>query len=138
MERFVVGITGDETAQQAGRAALDLARRVGASVHFVTAVQEDRSSVVGIGDDAVKMTSTDAAEADIRSFLASADADVPYTVAVVAGDPAKALIAEAERTGADLIIVGNVRMQGVRRILGSVGNDVAHHAPVNVLIVKTT
>ena len=38
---------------------------------------------------------------------------------------------------ADLIVVGNVRMQGFGRVLGSVGNDVLSHAPCSVLIVKT-
>ena len=43
----------------------------------------------------------------------------------------------AELVDADLIVVGNVRMQGLGRVLGSVGNDVAHSAPCSVLIVKT-
>jgi nucleotide-binding universal stress UspA family protein len=48
------------------------------------------------------------------------------------------LVAEAKRLDADLIVVGNVRMQGPGRLLGSVGSGVAHHAPCNVLIVKST
>jgi nucleotide-binding universal stress UspA family protein len=36
-----------------------------------------------------------------------------------------------------LIVVGNVRMQGLGRVLGSVGSDVLHQAPCSVLIVKT-
>jgi nucleotide-binding universal stress UspA family protein len=48
------------------------------------------------------------------------------------------LIQEAERVGATLIVVGNKNMHGIGRVLGSVANDVAHHAPCDVLIVKTT
>ena len=47
------------------------------------------------------------------------------------------LIEEAARTHADVIVVGNRRMQGVKRVLGAVASDVAHHAPCDVLIVKT-
>ena len=36
-----------------------------------------------------------------------------------------------------MIIVGNRRMQGMGRLLGSVANEVAHNAPCDVLIVKT-
>jgi nucleotide-binding universal stress UspA family protein len=36
-----------------------------------------------------------------------------------------------------MIIVGNKGMQGARRVLGSVPNKVAHHAPCSVLIVST-
>ena len=39
---------------------------------------------------------------------------------------------------ADVIVVGNKGMQGVRRILGSVPNSVAHQAPCDVLIAFTT
>ena len=41
------------------------------------------------------------------------------------------------RLEAEVIVVGNRRMQGVGRLLGSVANEVAHNAPCDVLIVKT-
>ena len=54
------------------------------------------------------------------------------------GKPTEVLIGEAERLGASLIVVGNRRMQGLGRVLGSVANSVAHNAPCDVYIVKTT
>lgn len=57
---------------------------------------------------------------------------------VKAGNPAEVLIGEAERIGADLLVVGSVGMSGARRfLLGSVPNKVSHHAPTDLLIVKT-
>jgi nucleotide-binding universal stress UspA family protein len=56
----------------------------------------------------------------------------------IQGKPADALVEEAKRLGADLIVVGNRRVQGIGRVLGSVATDVAHHAPCDVYIVKTT
>ncbi len=54
-------------------------------------------------------------------------------------EPADALLEVAESTKADLIVVGNRGMSGVKRfVLGSVPNKVAHHAPCAVLIVHTT
>ena len=39
----------------------------------------------------------------------------------------------------DLVVVGNKGMTGARRfLLGSVPNNISHHAPCSVLIVKTT
>jgi nucleotide-binding universal stress UspA family protein len=35
-------------------------------------------------------------------------------------------------------MVGNKGMAGARRILGSVPNNVSHHAPCSVMIVSTT
>lgn len=63
-----------------------------------------------------------------------------YRAEVVAepGDPASVLISEVDRMGADLLVVGSVGMRGARRfLLGSVPNKVSHHAPTDLLIVKT-
>ena len=54
------------------------------------------------------------------------------------GDPTDAIVRIAEDVGADLIVVGNKGMKGVRRVLGSVPNSVAHKAPCSVLIADTT
>ena len=51
--------------------------------------------------------------------------------------PVDALVGVAEEVGADLIVVGNKGMKGVRRVLGSIPNSVAHGAPCSVLIVDT-
>src|SRR5687767_11281201 len=57
----------------------------------------------------------------------------------MAGDPADALIDIAENVKADLIVVGNRGMGGVKRfVLGSVPNKISHHAPCSVLIVHTS
>jgi nucleotide-binding universal stress UspA family protein len=137
MKTFVVGITTDETAQEAAHQALDLARALGATVHFVTAVEDNTETVIGSGRDRATVDGLSVVRSQIERLLTEIGTEVPYTVRTVEGDPAKALIQEAERTEADLIVVGNVRMQGMARVLGSVGNDVSHKAPCNVLIVKT-
>jgi nucleotide-binding universal stress UspA family protein len=57
----------------------------------------------------------------------------------VEADPADAILNVAEQTGADLIVVGNKGMTGARRyLLGSVPNNISHHAPCSVMIVRTT
>jgi nucleotide-binding universal stress UspA family protein len=54
------------------------------------------------------------------------------------GEPADALLAVAEELDADLVVVGNRGMSGVRRyLLGNVADRVAHHAPCSVYIVHT-
>jgi nucleotide-binding universal stress UspA family protein len=54
------------------------------------------------------------------------------------GNPAEAIVRIAEREKADLVVVGNKGMKGVRRVLGSVPNSIAHDAPCSVLIVDTS
>ena len=63
-----------------------------------------------------------------------------YKAEVVAenGSPADVLIEVTGRVGADLLVVGSVGMSGPRRfMLGNVPNKVSHHAPSDLLIVKT-
>ena len=60
------------------------------------------------------------------------------TAQVTSGAPADVLVSEAERIGADLLVVGSVGMSGARRfLLGSVPNKVSHHVGTDLLIVKT-
>ena len=59
------------------------------------------------------------------------------TTAVVMRDAASALCDEAERLGASCIVVGNKRVQGMARLLGSVAGSVAKSAPCDVLVVHT-
>lgn len=57
----------------------------------------------------------------------------------VEGSPAEALISLAEKEGFDLIVVGSVGMTGAKRFkLGNVPHRVSHHAPTDVLILRTT
>lgn len=137
MKNIVVGIGGGETAKKAAKEAARLASALGAKVHFVTVVETDESAVVGAGSDRWEIHSVDAARAEVERFAHELGSNFDYEVVAVEGDPAKVLVSEAERIDADLIVVGNVRMQGLGRLLGSVGNHVAHNAPCNVLIVKT-
>ena len=75
----------------------------------------------------------DAAAAEARA------AGIEVRTHPVEADPADAILNVAEEIKADLIVVGNKGMTGARRyILGSVPNNVSHHAPCSVIIVRTT
>ena len=135
---IVVGTDGSETATRAVSKAVTLARQGGATLHIVTAygtkpevVPEELNWMESAGVQA---------ETILRQTVAGIDAaglDVETHARV--GDPASVLIDVAVGTAADLIVVGNKGMTGMARfLLGSVPNKVAHHAPCDVLIVRTT
>lgn len=136
---IVVGVDGSETADRAAVCAARLAADTGAKLHLVTAFDESSVEEVAIGSDRWVISSTDKAlqtAESVAAKLRSITSDITSTAA--AGKPADALIEEAARLDARLIVVGNRRMQGIGRILGSVANSVAHNAPCDVYIVKTT
>jgi nucleotide-binding universal stress UspA family protein len=131
-------VDGSATAAKAAEAARDLAIALGASLHVVTSFERDRIEVVGTGSDRVILGDADAAERVAQKTaraLRSGNLDVSYYA--VHGTPAHALIRQAEIHGARVIVVGNRRMRGLGRVLGSVANSVAHNAPCDVYVVKT-
>ena len=144
--RIVVGTDGSESATQAVIHASRLATAFGATVEIVCGfqppdpreiarwIQEAPSDLVG------RISGTAAAEQVVEKALEVATAEGAKAEArFEEGDPAELLIEAAERSGAELIVVGNKGMSGVKRfLLGSVPNKVSHHAPCDVLIVQTT
>ena len=142
-ERIVVGTDGSQTATTALRAAAKLAGQSSAELHIVSGYQPKSGlKVTGAGSNVETWTvsSTDAVDGILRDAHDLVRAEkIAVTTHHEEGDPAKALITIATQVGADLIVVGNRGMKGVKRlVLGSVPNDVAHNAPCAVLILKTT
>jgi nucleotide-binding universal stress UspA family protein len=137
MNPFIVGVDGSETARRAAMTAADLAQRCGARLHLVTGVKRRGGREVSAGSDTWHVDPLSEAEqllAGLRTELQAPE----ITTAVMGDEPAKALCEEAVRLDADMIIVGNRRVQGATRILGSIATDVLHIAPCNVLVVHTT
>jgi nucleotide-binding universal stress UspA family protein len=143
---IVVGTDGSDTATQAVRQAVDLARAVGAGLELVSAYEpvprqrlsEERREAPEDLQWAINPREDVDATLEAAAELARG-ADVPVNIHAVQGDPADAVLDVAEEIQADLIIVGNKGMTGAKRfLLGSVPNKVSHHAPCSVLIVRTT
>ncbi|MHC6591868.1 universal stress protein [Arthrobacter sp. C152] len=134
---IVVGVDGSQTAKKAAESARDLAAALGASLHVVSAFDSDRTEVFGSGSDQWIVSDADAAEQVARTVAESLGRDVAVTYTAARGRPADALIKEALRVDARIIVVGNRRMQGIGRVLGSVANSVAHNAPCDVYIANT-
>lgn len=137
LTNIVVGVSDAPTSRAAGQHAFALAALTGATVHVVTAVDDATTEVVEVGSDSFYLDDLIAAEDSLEDWISSLAPSVPWRVHAIDAKPADALLDVARRFSADLIVVGNVRMQGLGRLLGSVGNDVSHNAPCNVLIVKT-
>jgi nucleotide-binding universal stress UspA family protein len=139
---IVVGTDGSERAAVAVGEALALAKMTGAKVHGVHVIRPILVTGTELDVAAVEATNAnkhDEADRIGTEFLAEAErSGVSAELASFDGDPADAIIKVAESVHADLIVVGNRGMSGVRRfVLGSVPNKVAHHCPCSLLIVDT-
>jgi nucleotide-binding universal stress UspA family protein len=144
--RIVVGTDGSETATEAVREAIELAKLSKAKLEIVSAyepvpqqrLREEREGISGDVSHAVNPRE------DVQFVLDKAAGEAKKAkVDVVThpreGDPADAILDVAEENNADLVLVGNKGMTGARRfLLGSVPNKISHHSPCDVWIVKTT
>ncbi len=145
--RIVVGTDGSETAGEAVRQAIDLAKISGASLAIVSAyapVPERRVQTEQL-EAPPDVQHEFGPREDVNVVLEAAAAEArkagvdSVETHPVEDDPADAILNVAERIDADLIVVGNKGMTGARRfLLGSVPNNVSHHAPCSVIIVRTT
>lgn len=144
--RIVVGTDGSDTATEAVRQAVGLAKLSGARLSIVSAYEPVSKRRI---EDEQQGAPPDVQyeigpREDVNLILEPAAATakqegVDVEIHPVEGNPTDALLNVAEEINADLIVVGNKGMTGARRfLLGSVPNNVSHHAPCSVIIVRTT
>ncbi|HLN15394.1 MAG TPA: universal stress protein [Acidimicrobiales bacterium] len=139
-DTVVVGADESMTAADAVRAAAAIVKMSGGQLHIVTAYKPKPAADTGSLPEEFRYTTT-ANPADVLLSdlaLMVKDEGLEPVVHAATSAPAEALVQVAIEQHADLIVVGNKGMKGAKRVLGSVPNSVAHHAPCSVLIVDTT
>ena len=146
-QQIVVGTDGSTGANVAVDAAIELARLTGARLHVVHAHRVATVAATGAELAAPPVDIMEVNEA-IHSegqricdqAIARADrAGVQAEAHCAGGHAGEELLRVASAVSADLVVVGNRGMSGMRRfVLGSVPNKVAHRCPTSVLIVDTS
>jgi nucleotide-binding universal stress UspA family protein len=144
-EMVVVGSDGSATAELAVRSAAEIAAEHGARLVIVTAYQPNNNEMARQStvpeDIRWAVTDVNQAEERVRHGRRLAEsAGVTRTVShAVAGSAVDVLLDAAETFSADLIVLGSKGLtRSTHAVLGSVAASVAHHAPCDVMIVRTT
>ena len=139
---IVVGTDGSDRAGVAVSEAFALAKMSGATLHPVHVVRP--VSMMGAEHDPAAVATVMSSMHDEGDHICArlrAEAErhgVSAETHNLNGDPAEVLISVAEAVYADLVVVGNRGMTGLKRfVLGSVPNSVSHHCPCSLLIVNT-
>jgi nucleotide-binding universal stress UspA family protein len=141
----LVGTDGSPSAAEAVRHAAGLAAALGAKLTIVAAFvprpyETARARAEAPDEIRWRIIESAAAEQHVKDGrqLAVEAGATDIAEVVVSGDPAEAVIATAEAEGADVIVVGSKGMTSAKRfLLGSVPNKISHHAPCDVIIVRT-
>lgn len=139
---IVVGTDGSSTARDAVEQAASLARLCGARLHLVSAYRRISDALAAAPEAAMiagglSDADVEAGVKDMLTRVSSELRDVDTSTYAIAGNAAQAILDVAHNEKADLIVLGNRGMKGARRVLGSVPNNVAHHAECAVMIVPT-
>jgi nucleotide-binding universal stress UspA family protein len=138
---IVVGTDGSERAERAVDRAGEIAHALGVTAHVVCVYRKGLALTGGV-------VAAEVQEEEERRRRAQHAVDraqrrlgrlgvVSETHVWPGGEPAEALARIADEQRAEMIVVGNRGMTGARRVLGSVPNQVSHHAHCAVLIVPT-
>jgi nucleotide-binding universal stress UspA family protein len=144
----VVGTDGSESSLRAVARAGALAGACGATLVIVCAYlpteADDRElarAQDALRDEAYQVVGSHPAEDTVRTAAeraSKAGAGEVRTVAVE-GSPVEALLDVVNREKADLLVVGNRGLAGIRgRLLGSVPADATRRSTCDVLVVHTT
>jgi nucleotide-binding universal stress UspA family protein len=137
MNDIIVGVDRSDTARKAAETAASMAAKSDANLHLVMCVKRGSTHAVNVGGDSFHIDWLSEAEAFLHGLRGTLPHD-EITCTVSLDSPATAMCEEATRLEARTIVVGNRRVQGVTRVLGSVAADVTQHAPCDVLIANTT
>lgn len=136
MERIVVGVDGSESAQQALRWAVDEARRRNATVEAVYAWHQPFVSGYAYMGEMDLGHFEEEARLVLNAAVNGVDASgIPPIEGTLRAGGAAGVLVEAAK-GAALLVVGSRGRGGFSGLLlGSVSQQVTHHAPCPIVII---
>jgi nucleotide-binding universal stress UspA family protein len=138
-ETVIVGADDSSTARDAVMVAAEIAQLHGGTLHIVTVYDPKSIRIQELPEEFRYSRLTSPADMLLEGLSRIVEQrGLTPMVHAATGNPAEAIVRIAEREKADLVVVGNKGMKGVRRVLGSVPNSIAHDAPCSVLIVDTS
>lgn len=129
ISKVLVGVDGSENAEKALEHAVELAKKHKAKITLLNVEESILLSLKPKGAKEIGESILSSATAKVKGV--KVDTQLKF------GNPAETIIEVAEKENYDVIIVGSKGLSKVKRFfLGSVSDDVSHHAHSSVLIVK--
>lgn len=129
ISKILVGIDGSENAKKALEHAIQLAKKCKAEI---TLLNVEETKIFGLKPKVAKEIGE-----NILSGATAKVKEVEFNTQLEFGNPAETIIEVAEKGNYDIIVVGSRGLSSVKRFfLGSVSDDISHHAKRSVLIVR--
>lgn len=136
-KKILVPLDGSDNSESVIPFAMEIARRSGGEIVFVTTVQQ-----VGIWDATMSVQVMDREEQVATEYLAERrknveDLGLTATARVLRGDPAEAILNAAKEVEADLLAITTLGRSGIARwLFGSVATRIIEHAKAPVLVLR--
>lgn len=149
---ILTGVDNSETAFKAAEKAAALANAFGSELHVVSAYSVSTVGTIRSLQKTHEREDIRTAYREVTYQHAEQAEAIATTVAdqlrsrfpklrIVSrsqeGDPGEVLVREGEKMGADIIVVGNKRVQGPARVLGSIARTVASETSCDLYVVHT-
>jgi len=129
LSKILVAVDGSESAEKALKYAVQLAKKHKAKV---TLLNIGESKLFGFKPEVAREVGE-----HILSDAAAKVKGLKLNKQLEFGNPAETIIEVAEKGNYDFIVVGSRGLSSVKRFfLGSVSDDISHHAKCSVLIVR--
>ena len=129
LSKILVAVDGSESAEKALKYAVQLAKKHKAKV---TLLNIGESKLFGFKPEVAREVGE-----HILSDAAAKVKGLKLNTQLEFGNPAETIIEVAEKGNYDFIVVGSRGLSSVKRFfLGSVSDDISHHAKCSVLIVR--
>lgn len=141
LNKIIVGLDETESAYAAATRAAELALALDAELWLMSAYGKFEAEKLDLGGEEFFFTNEQSALDMLNSVGQRLRADVAGVrmhLAAEEGQPAEAIVHLEKRIGADLIVVGNRRVQGPMRVFGSIARDVAARTSCDLYVVHTT
>lgn len=135
--KVLIGIEDSEFSLQAARFVAQRTWPAGTEVRLVSAVEVHGAAGYGELDEHNVYRHARQAIDQAVAVLQESQNTFTLSTEIIEGSPKHVVLDEAERWGADLIVVGSHGRRGFQRfLLGSVSQAVALHAHCSVMIVR--
>jgi nucleotide-binding universal stress UspA family protein len=143
--RVLVATDGSEIAGVACAQAMELAAKTRGSLRIVSVVPPPADAYGGLTEPAIALVSGASIDAAIEQHLRGVlEAELwgvpealPTSTAVLRGRPSTAILDEAHRWGADLVVVGSRGHNPISALLlGSVSQEVVDRSDLPVLVAR--
>lgn len=134
-EKILVAFDGSKSSKKALDISIELAKKFDSSIQLV--------SVIAQSDFAALKNEVTSTEESVfyqklqEKAIKSRKCEVEIKPVIVYGHPADGILEYVKSKNFDLMVIGSRGLSGTQRIfLGSVSDELSHHSPCPVLIVR--